>query len=176
MIKYIFVLSFPILFFLDGFPQEKPMKETTYSLIHYKTYKGSICFNCIRKDLDSATFFLIETIDLNSKSFIGFQDTYSSFIAPNPNYIGINSIYFLELILLDSININDDITKIRIFDKCVLVKKKMSYLPLSIENMKYLKSIYLNWYMETIKLSMKEKRKIWKLKYQVKILSKYKWI
>lgn len=176
MKKYFFVLFLLIVLIFKGFSQEKPMKETINTLINYKSSENDICFSCIRNNLDSAIYYLIETIDLNSKVFIGFQDKYSSLIAPNPNYIGINSMYFLELILLDSINTHDDITQIRIYNKCVLVKKKMSYQTLSIENMRYLKSVYLNWYKKTKKLSIKEKRRVWRLKVQTKILLKYKWI
>ncbi len=175
--KRTFVLSFiTLVTFCNGYSQRISMNKVIDSLIFYKTISGKPCTECVKNNVDSSIYLLIERINLDKKVFVGYQDPLSSFLAPNPNYIGINSLYFLEIILRDSLKTNLEITKIKMFTKCTLISKKNKFKPLTMQDMDYLKSTYLKWYNETVKLSMQKKREIWKLKYLCKVLKFYEWI
>lgn len=171
--KYIY---FTIFICGSLFSQNRSVITNIDSLIFYKEALNIPSSTYVKNNLDSAIYLFIDRINLNKKRLIGHQDIYSSFIAPNPNYIGINCIYFLEIIFRDSLSINKDLTKIKLFRNCVLVSKKKRQFPLTIEDMNYIKSIYIKWNLETKKMPTNKKITVWKSKYSIEVFKHYEWI
>ena len=131
---------------------------------------------------------LIEFMDTDKKSVVGYKDPYSSIIEPFVfnNYIGIKAGYLIEFIIAkDSVeNVSVDVWKdklnpYRLFEYCVIVKtenNKPILEPLDYIDMKVLKEIYLKWWQLNKDKPIELLRKEWKENKHILDNTPYKWI
>lgn len=152
--------------------------NTAQRNVYYETHK-------IGKD---AIPCLVDFIDMDKKTFVGFQDPKSSTIHPftSNNYIGIKAAYLIEFILSkDSIVTvkSDDWEQkskpYRIHEFGVIVKIKNNepiLEPLDYEDMKVLKEIYFKWWQLNKDKPIELLRKEWKENKHILDNSYYKWI
>ncbi|MDJ1473643.1 hypothetical protein [Xanthocytophaga flava] len=136
----------------------------------------------------SAIPCLLDLIDTDRKSFVGFQDPESSSVNSfsSNNYSGINVAYLVELILAkDSIVVRKSSTwktqvePYRIYTYGVIVKNVNNsplLRPLEYSDMKTLKDIYLAWWKLNKNKSIEQLRRDWKAGKGPLATSKYKWI
>jgi hypothetical protein len=131
---------------------------------------------------------LIDFIDINKKTFIGFQDPKSSNIYPfiSDNYIGIRAAYLIEFVLSkDTITTSksdlweQEIEPYRIYKYGVIVNtQNKEPIPKSLnsEDIKVLKEIYLKWWQSNKEKPLEQLRKEWKENKHILDNSSYKWI
>jgi len=131
---------------------------------------------------------LIDLIDINKKTLVGFQDPKSSTIYPFTfnNQIGIKAAYLIEFILskdsieaIKGVEWEQKIKPYRIYQYGVIVKKENNtpvLEPLNYDDMKELKEIYSKWWQLNKEKPLELLRKEWKGNNLILNNSCYKWI
>lgn len=161
--------------------------DELYKFIYTNTAEKNIIYQIHLMGKDAIPC-LIDFIDLDKKSVVGFQDPKFSTIYPFiiNNYIGIKAGYLIEFILAkDSVeNVSIDVWENEtnpylLFDYCVIVKtdnNKPILEPLDYKDTKVLKDIYLKWWKTNKDKPIELLRKEWKENKHILDNSTYKWI
>lgn len=112
----------------------------------------------------------IDCIDVDKKSFIGYPDLNSSYIGPSYfGYIGINYACYIEYLIkneqvdIDSVEsyVNNEYMHEKFTGKGLIIKVQDNKVidTLSLSDMKYIKSLYSDWWSKNKCLSRKELKK-----------------
>jgi hypothetical protein len=182
--KYIFFIF--IFFPFTACKGQKKCNEL-YKFIFTNTAQKNVYYETHLMGKDAIPC-LIDFIDTDKKSIVGFQDPKSSTIYSFnfKNYIGIEAAYLIELILskdsIETVKSNEweqNVKPYRIYGYGVIVKirnKEPILEPLDYGDMKVLKDIYLKWWQSNKEKSIELLRKEWKENKHILNNSNYKWI
>lgn len=183
--KFVYFILFIYLPFTECKGQDKC--DDLYKYIFTNTAQKNVYYNTYLMGKGPIPC-LIDFIDTNKISMVGFQDPKSSTIHSFTfkNYIGIDAAYLIELILSkDSIEITkgDDweqkVKPYRIYGYGIIVKTKNNepiLEPLNYEDMKAIQAIYLKWWQSNKDKPIELLRKEWKENKHILENSPYKWI
>lgn len=178
----------PLLLLIVGCSNHQSNCPKLYNYI-YNGPDIAQAYNNVSKQGKAAIPCLIESIDENRKEFIvGFLNPLSSYIPPYymDNYTGIQAAYLIELWLakpsiapVTDSTWQQQVSPYKLYRDCIIVRVQNNHSilqPLSLNDMKAIKSIYLKWWQANKETPVETLRKQYQQGFRILNGSDYEWI
>jgi hypothetical protein len=164
------------IFFISISCKQNSLKKDIDSIVFNQQNTTDEKYHIVNKAKDEAIPILISIIDTNCRVFLGYQDPLSSFMPEHHNFAGINAVYLIDLLINDTISKSNKPSTIKLHQYCIIRNKNKKFGPFSIEDIRNIKIIYVNFYEEYKTNPKLELKNLWKSKYSEIFGKNYEWI
>jgi hypothetical protein len=161
----------------NSFNSPKQIESAVHKLLFLDKGNDPTLYQEFFKYGKEAIPYLINSIDVNSKTYEGYFHPQNSNLKSLVNYNGVHAAYMIEFILsrdkLNTTNVNEKDAYV-LFNRNIIIKQKDDGA-LEYKDMSIIKSIYSLWWERNKITSINQLRKDWKSNQRPLLGSSYRW-